>query len=139
MIVLDTNVISETMRAQPNPTVVAWLDQQVADTLYISSITLAELRFGIGALPAGRRKEELNQVLNGVLGLFAGRVLAFDADAALHYAELAIAARNSGKGFPTPDGYIAAIASSCNFTVATRDEAPFKAAGLNVLNPWHKQ
>lgn len=118
---------------------VAWLDQQVADTLYISSITLAELRFGIGALPAGRRKEELNQVLNGVLGLFAGRVLAFDADAALHYAELAIAARNSGKGFPTPDGYIAAIASSCNFTVATRDEAPFKAAGLNVLNPWHKQ
>jgi predicted nucleic acid-binding protein len=139
MIVLDTNVISETMRAQPNPTVVAWLDQQVADTLYISSITLAELRFGIGALPAGRRKEELNQVLNGVLGLFAGRVLAFDADAALHYAELAIAARNSGKGFPTPDGYIAAIASSRNFTVATRDEAPFKAAGLNVLNPWHKQ
>lgn len=139
MIVLDTNVISETMRAQPNPTVVAWLDQQVADTLYISSITLAELRFGIGALPAGRRKEALNQVLNGVLGLFAGRVLAFDADAALHYAELAIAARNSGKGFPTPDGYIAATASSRNFTVATRDEALFKAAGLNVLNPWHKQ
>lgn len=138
MIVLDTNVISETMRAQPNPAVIDWLDKQVAETIYISSITLAELRFGLGALPEGRRKQELNQLLNNVIGLFAGRVLPFDADAALHYAELAVVARNAGKGFPTPDGYIAAIANSRNFTVATRDEAPFRAGGLKVINPWHE-
>lgn len=139
MIVLDTNVISETMRVQPNRVVIEWLDKQVADTLYLSSITLAELRFGIGVLSAGRRKSELDQILNGIVNMFAGRVLAFDADAALHYAELAVAARNAGKGFPTPDGYIAAIAKSRDFAVATRDEAPFKAAELNVLNPWHAQ
>lgn len=139
MIVLDTNVISETMRVQPNPAVVEWLDKQVADTLYLSSITLAELRFGIGVLSAGRRKNELNQILNGIVDMFAGRVLAFDAEAALHYAELAVAARNAGKGLPTPDGYIAAFAKSHNFAVATRDESPFKAAGLNVVNPWHDQ
>jgi toxin FitB len=136
MIVLDTNVISETMRVQPSPAVIDWLDKQVAETIYISSITLAELRFGLGAMAVGRRKQELNQLLNSILGLFAGRVLPFDADAALHYAELAVAARNAGKGFPTPDGYIAAIASSRSFTVATRDEGPFKAAGLKVINPW---
>ena len=136
MIVLDTNVISETMKAQPNQTVLEWLDKQVAETLYISSVTLAELRFGVGAMAAGRRKKELSQILSGVLGLFAGRVLPFDADAALHYAELAVAARAGGKGLPTPDGYIAAIAKSRNFAVATRDTAPFQAAGLQVINPW---
>ncbi|MCR2747425.1 type II toxin-antitoxin system VapC family toxin [Limnobacter parvus] len=139
MILLDTNVVSETMRVQPNPAVIEWLDKQAADTLYLSSITLAELRFGIGVLSAGRRKNELNQILNGIVDMFAGRILAFDADAALHHSDLAVAARAAGRGFPTPDGYIAAIAKSHNFAVATRDEAPFKAAGLNVVNPWHVQ
>lgn len=136
MILLDMNVISETMKVQPNPAVVEWLDKQVADTLYLSSITLAELRFGIGVLSAGRRRNELNQILNGVVDMFAGRILAFDADAALHHADLAVAARAAGKGFPTPDGYIAAIAKSHNFAVASRDVAPFLAAGLQVINPW---
>jgi toxin FitB len=136
MIVLDTNVISETMRTQPDLTVLEWLNRQVAETIYISSISVAELHFGIGALPAGRRKEELSRILSGVLALFAGRILSFDADAALIYAKLAVAARNSGKGFPTPDGYIAAIAKSRNFAIATRDHAPFEAVGLKVINPW---
>lgn len=136
MIVLDTNVVSEAMKAEPNSAVRAWLDEQVAETLYLSSVTLAELLFGIGALPAGRRKNALNQVLDGLLGLFGDRVLAFDIDAARHYAELAVTARVAGKGFPTPDGYIAAIANAHGFTVATRDVAPFQAAGLNVINPW---
>ncbi|MDX5363590.1 MAG: type II toxin-antitoxin system VapC family toxin [Pseudazoarcus pumilus] len=136
MIVLDTNVVSEAMKAAPNPAVLAWLDEQAAETLYLSSVTLAELLFGIGALPSGRRKDALNQTLDGLLELFADRVLPFDTDAARNYAELAVSARAAGKGFPTPDGYIAAIAKARGFTVATRDVAPFQAAGLNVINPW---
>ena len=136
MIVLDTNVVSEAMKATPNPAVLAWLDEQAAETLYLSSVTLAELLFGIGVLPAGRRKEALTQMLDGLLALFEDRVLAFDTNAARHYADLAVTARAVGKGFPTPDGYIAAIAKARGFTVATRDVAPFKAVGLNVINPW---
>ncbi|MDD5375460.1 type II toxin-antitoxin system VapC family toxin [Acidithiobacillus sp.] len=136
MIVLDTNVVSEAMKAKPNSAVRAWLDDQAAETLYLSSITLAELLFGIGALPSGRRKDALTQTLDGLLELFRDRVLAFDTDAARRYAELAVNARAAGKGFPTPDGYIAAIANARGFTVATRDVAPFLAAGLTVINPW---
>lgn len=136
MILLDTNVVSEAMRAQPNPAVQAWLDEQAAETLYLSSVTLAELLFGIAALPSGRRKDALIQTLDGLLALFSDRVLAFDTEAARQYAGLAITARTAGKGFPTPDGYIAAIASARGFAVATRDVAPFHAAGLKVINPW---
>lgn len=136
MIVLDTNVVSEAMKAAPNPAVLAWLDEQAAETLYLSSVTLAELLFGIDAVSAGRRKDALVQTLDGLLRLFGDRVLAFGTDAALHYGELAVKARAAGKGFPTPDGYIAAIANARGFTVATRDVAPFQAAGLTVINPW---
>jgi len=136
MILLDTNVVSEAMKAQPSPAVQAWLDEQAAETLYLSSVTLAELLFGIGAMVSGRRKDALTQTLDGLLELFRDRVLSFDTDAARHYARLAVIARAAGKGFPTPDGYIAAIASARGFTVATRDVAPFQAAGLNVINPW---
>lgn len=136
MIVLDTNVVSEAMKADANPAVRAWLDEQTAETLYLSSITLAELLFGIGALPGGRRRDALTQTLDGLLGLFGNRVLAFDTGAAQRYAELALTARAAGKGFPLPDGYIAAIADARGFTVATRDVAPFQAAGLDVINPW---
>ncbi len=136
MILLDTNVISEAMRPRPHAAVQAWLDEQAAETLYLSSVTLAELLFGIGALPAGRRKDALGQMLDGLLALFGNRVLAFDADAARHYAGLAVAARAAGKGFSTPDGYIAAIATARGFVVATRDVGPFQAAGVKIINPW---
>jgi predicted nucleic acid-binding protein len=136
MIVLDTNVVSEAMKPEPNAAVHEWLNDQVADTLYITSITLAELLFGIGALPAGRRKEMLAQALEGLLQLFRGRVLPFDSEAARRFADLAVAARAVGRGFPTSDGYIAAIAESRGFIVASRDTAPYEAAGMTVLNPW---
>ena len=138
MIVLDTKVVSEAMKPSPNPTVLAWLNAQVAETLYLSSVTLAELLYGIGTLPEGRRKDALAGMLDGLLELFASRVLPFDADAARCYAQLATQARAAGKGFPTPDGYIAAIAVSHGFTVATRDTSPFEAAGVPVINPWEK-
>ncbi len=136
MIVLDTNVVSEAMKPEPNLAVRDWLDEQAAETLYLSSVTIAELLFGIGALPDGRRKQKLATTLNGLLGLFDGRILPFDTDAARRYADLAIVARSAGKGFPAPDGYIAAIAASRGFAVATRDASAFEAAGVPVIDPW---
>lgn len=136
MIILDTNVVSEAMKPEPNLSVKAWLNDQAVETLYLSSVTVAELLFGIASLPAGRSKDMLEQALSGLMGLFRDRVLPFDIDAAQHYAELAVTARNGGRGFPTPDGYIAAIAASRKFIVASRDIAPYEAAGVSVINPW---
>lgn len=136
MIVLDTNVLSEAMKPTPDPNVRAWLNDQTMETLYLTSVTLAELLFGIGALPKGKRKDMLGQTLDGLLGLFRDRVLSFDVEAARRYAGLAVNARAAGKGFPTPDGYIAAIAASRGFIVASRDAAPYAAVGVTVINPW---
>ena len=136
MILLDTNVVSEAMKPEPDPAVRDWLDEQVAETLYLSSVSIAELLFGIGALPRGKRKDKLTAALDGVLDLFADRILSFDTGAARRYADLAVNARAAGKGFPTPDGYIAAIAASHDFAVASRDTSAFTAAGLTVIDPW---
>jgi predicted nucleic acid-binding protein len=136
VILLDTNVVSEAMKPEPAPAVRAWLDAQAAETLYLSSVTIAELMFGIGALPRGGRRDRLTRVLDGVLELFADRILPFDTGAARRYAELAVRARAAGKGFPTPDGYIAAIAAAQGFAVASRDTSAFTAAGITVIDPW---
>jgi len=137
MIVLDTNVVSEAMKPEPDAQVRRWLNQQAAETLYLSSITLAELLYGIQALPEGRRKTLLADALEGLLALFQNRILPFDTDAARCHAGLAVAARKAGQGFPTPDGYIAAIAASHGFQVASRDQAAYKAAHIPVVNPWN--
>ncbi len=136
MILLDTNVISEAMKPQPDQAVLHWLDQQAAETLFLSSVTVAELAYGIGALPEGRRKANLSAALDSVLGLFRTRILPFELNAARCYAALAVKARAAGQGFPTPDGYIAAIAAANGFIVASRDTSAFHAAGLAVINPW---
>ena len=136
MIVLDTNVLSETMKARPDHNVLDWLNAQASETLFISSITIAEILFGIGAMSDGRRKDQLATIAERALALFDDRVLPFDLHAARHYARLATAARRVGKGFPTPDAYIAAIAAAGNFAVASRDLSAFAAAGLKVIDPW---
>jgi toxin FitB len=136
MILLDTNVISEAIKPIPNPSVRAWLDDQVAETLHLSTITIAEMTFGISALPDGKRKAMLLEALDGIMTLFADRTLPFDQDAALRYGDLAVKARAAGKGFPTPDGYIAAIAASRGFSIASRDANAFVAAGLDIIDPW---
>ncbi|MCA3351066.1 MAG: type II toxin-antitoxin system VapC family toxin [Roseomonas sp.] len=136
MILLDTNVVSEAIKPESHPAVRAWLDAQLAETLFLPSITIAELLFGIGVLPDGRRKTILAARIDGLLEAFAGRILPFDARAAQHYADLAVKARAAGRGFPTPDGYIAAIAAAHGFAVASRDTSAFHAAGLAVIDPW---
>ncbi len=136
MILLDTNVVSEAMKPEPHPSVRDWLDAQAAETLFLSSVTIAELMFGIGALPRGKRKDRLATTLDGVMALFEPRILPLDTQAARRYADLAVKARKAGKGFPTPDGYIAAIAAAHGFAVASRDTAALAAAGLTVIDPW---
>jgi len=136
MIVLDTNVVSEMMKPKPEAAVLAWLNEQTAELLYLTSVTLAELLFGIAALPVGKRKERLTGAVNGLIDLYEGRVLFFDTGAARRYAILASAARLNGRGLPMSDGYIAAIAASNDFAIATRDTGPFEASGLQVINPW---
>ncbi|MBN2907609.1 MAG: type II toxin-antitoxin system VapC family toxin [Rhodobacteraceae bacterium] len=137
MIVIDTNVISEPLRKAPEARVIAWIDAQPLETLFLSAITVAELRFGVASLPAGQRRDGLHESLERqVLPLFAGRVLAFDLAASQAYAELMAKARAAGLAIGTVDGYIAATAAANGMMVATRDTAPFVAAGVPVINPW---
>ncbi|WP_018952777.1 type II toxin-antitoxin system VapC family toxin [Thioalkalivibrio sulfidiphilus] len=137
MILLDTNVISEPLRREPDPRVVEWIDNQPLETLYLSAITVAELRAGIALLPAGKRRAGLQENFEKrVLPLFAGRIQPFDLSCAQAYAELIAKARKSDLAIAAADGYIAAIAATNRFSVATRDTTPFNAAGVSVINPW---
>ena len=137
MILLDTNVVSEPLRPEPNTAVITWIDAQPLETLFLSAITVAELRAGVALLPAGKRRSGLQQNLEKrVLPLFAGRVLPFDLACTPAYAELIAKARAAGVAIATADGYIAAIATTNGFAVATRDIGPFEAAGMAVINPW---
>ena len=137
MILVDTNVVSEPLRRAPELRVAEWLDAQALETLYLSAITVAELRFGVRSLPTGRRRNRLHEDLEGqVLPMFAGRVLAFDLPASQAYADLMTKARSEGRTIPVSDGYIAATAAANGMMVATRDTAPFEAAGLKTIDPW---
>ena len=137
MIILATNVISEPMKAKAKPAVQNWLDQQYAETLFVTTTSLAELLSGIEIMPAGKRKEGLAQALTDLLAmLFGPRILPFDQAVALAYAPLIGRARQRGRVIAVAAGQIAAIAAVQGFTVATRDTGPFVAAGVRVINPW---
>ena len=137
MILLDTNLVSEPWKPQPDPHVVAWIDAQAVETLYLSAVTVAELRLGIAAMPAGKRRKILHERLEEeLLPLFASRVLAFDLEASRAYADLMSKAKTVGQAIDMADGYIAAIAAARGLSVASRDVAPFHAAGIPVINPW---
>ena len=137
MILVDTNVVSEPLRKSPAPQVAKWLDSQALETLYLSAISVAELRFGVQSLPVGRRRDRLHEDLERqVLPMFAGRILAFDLAASRAYANLMANARSAGRAVSTSDGYIAATAAANGMIVATRDTGPFQAVGLKTINPW---
>lgn len=137
MILLDTNVISEPLRVAPDARVLAWIDAQPIETLYLSAITVAELRIGIARMPAGKNRDRLRaRVEMQVLPRFSGRVLAFDLAATQPYADLMTRARAAGVLIGNYDGCIAAIALANGLTVATRDISPFEAAGVPFIDPW---
>lgn len=138
MIVVDTNVVSEPLRRNPEPQVTEWFDSQALETLYLSAITVAELRFGVRSMPNGRRRDQLYENLEEqIFPRFAGRVLPFDLPASQAYAELMSVAQSSGSTIPVADGFIAATALANRMMVATRDTFPFEAAGLRTINPWN--
>lgn len=137
MIVLDSNVISEPLKARAEPAVIRWLDSQDPETLYLTATVLSEVLSGIALLPAGKRKRGMEVDLQSLLAkLFAGRFLSFDREAAIAFALLGSRAAAKGYSISVADGQITAIAAVHGFAVATRDTAPFLAAGVPVVNPW---
>ena len=138
MILLDTNVVSEPMRHAPDRQVIQWIDAQPIETLFLSAITIAELRAGVALMSAGKRSNLLHQSLeNQVFPLFAGRMLSFDEPCTRVYGNLLGQAKKKGFVIATADAMIAAIASTHGYVVATRDVEPFKAVGVRVINPWN--
>lgn len=140
MIVLDTNVISEQFRAAPDRAVIDWLNRQPMETLYLTAMTVAELRAGVALMPVGKRRTVLSDSIeHQLLPLFVNRVLQFDMACTRAYADVLATTRKAGSGIETADAVIAAIALNGGFSVATRDESPFLATGVKVINPWEIQ
>lgn len=134
---LDTNVISEPRRARPEPRVLAFLAQQPLETLYVSSVSLAEIRFGIELLPNAERRGPLQDWLQTkVRPLFERRVLQVTEDVMLKWRLLVEQGRKSGHTFSQPDLIIAATALQHGMTVVGRDTSEYERAGVPVFNPW---
>ena len=137
MIILDTNVVSEPIKPIPNAAVLNWLDAQEPQSLYLTTISLAELLAGVELLPTGRRKDVLKSSLAvQIETLFAGRILAFNADVSEAFAVTNAAALSQGNSISFPDCAIAAIARVYGFAVATRNVRDFRGTGVQVINPW---
>lgn len=137
MIVLDTNVVSELMRAQPDAAVLRWMDAQSPTSLWLNSVVVSELLYGVAKLPKGKRKEQLILAVAAMVDEdFAGRVLSFDVEAAAEYASLVVMRENTGLSVSMADAQIAAICLSQGATLATRNTKHFEGLGLTLINPW---
>ena len=137
MIILDTNVISELMRAEPSAVVVDWLDAQPAADIHLTAGTLAELLYGIARLPGGRRRAELaDQVEAMVTEDFLHRVVAFDETAAAHYADIVVRRERAGMPVSAFDAQIAATCRSHDAVLVTRNIDDFVDTGIRIINPW---
>ena len=137
MIIVDTNVASELMRPSPAPAVQDWVRARAGQELYMTSITLAEIRYGIERLPDGRRKELLRTTAEEVFTAFEEQILPFDAAAATQYAS--IVTRRDSAGLPI-DGFDAQIASICHAhgaALATRDANDFRETEVDLIDPWN--
>lgn len=137
MVIIDTNIVSELMRAEPSAEVLVWIDNWPPRELFVTTVTEAEVRTGIALLPEGRRRRGLADACERAFGnLFAGRVLPFDSDAARAYAEIVSSRRALGHPTSQTDGQIAAIASSRGMAVATRNVRDFEDMGIEIFDPW---
>jgi len=137
MIVLDTNVLSEPLRPSPSTKVLDWMRSQPNTVLFTTTITEAELLYGIALLPRGKRRDLLESVVGRMFAVhLAGRVLPFDSAAARDYADIAAMRRRSRRPMSEPDARIAAIARSRGAELATRNVADFAGCELEVVNPW---
>jgi toxin FitB len=140
MILLDTNVVSEVMKAQPAEAVVAWLNGQDSKNLYVSAITIGEIAYGLRMLPDGKRQSGLRERFEQFIALaFDQRVLSYDEAAARIYGELMGDRKELGLPMSVPDGQIAAIARHNHFAVATRNVPDFENCGIEVINPFEEE
>ena len=137
MIILDTNVLSALMQQQPDPQVVAWLDNQAAESIWLNSITLFEARYGLALLASGQRKNMLQERFDQLLqDDLQNRVLLFDAPAATHAAQLAAERKARGRPVDLRDTFVAGIALARRATLATRNTRNFDDLAVPVVNPW---
>ena len=135
MIVLDTNVLSETLRPSPDPSVLAWLDATGSDTS-TTAVTVGEILVGVSLLPAGRRRSELSAAIEALVGAFTARVLAYDAGAAREYALVRSERRAAGHPISVEDAMIAAICRSNGAALATRNTKDFAGLSIPLIDPW---
>ena len=139
MIILDTNVVSELLLVLPNPLVLQWIEKQSPPALHTTSVTEAELQLGAAILPVGKRKTYLTKLIEDTLREdFPERILSFDSDAALLYADICAHRRSLGRPISQFDGQIAAICKARGATLATRNVADFADMGLKLINPWNE-
>lgn len=136
MTILDTNVVSEALRNPPDPAFIRWIDDQDRESLYLTTITVAELLFGVEQLPSGRRRQTLEASINLLIERFDPRILPFDKPAAAAFASISARRRALGRPIASADAMIAAIALTQQAAVATRDTAGFEHCGLRIVNPW---
>jgi predicted nucleic acid-binding protein len=136
MIILDTNVVSELMRQEPASQVAAWVRSRDRRELRMTSITLAEIRYGIARLPDGRRKQALLDTADDIFRAFSDQVLPVDAAAAEHYATIASTRERAGKPIPGFDALIAGVCRSRGSALATRNLPGFDGTGIELIDPW---
>jgi predicted nucleic acid-binding protein len=137
VIILDTNVVSEMMKATPTPAVVAWLNGQEASTLFLTTVTIGEISYGLRVLPQGRRRRLLEEGFERILAeAFAGRILDFDEKAARRYGEVMGRRKEIGRPLTILDGQIASIARANSCAVATRNVRDFVDCGVEIVNPF---
>lgn len=136
MIILDTNVLSALMRQTPDGNVVAWLDRQPRTSIWITSVTVLEVRFGLQIMAAGKRRSALMEAFEEVLEKLGQRIVAFDAEAAQQAADLMASRRKKGRPGDLRDSMIAGIVLAQHATLATRNTAHFEELSARLVNPW---
>ena len=138
MIVLDTNIVSEVMKVSPSKWVIEWLNAQESSSLFLSTVTIGEIEFGLRVLPDGQRRRSLKERFEQFVSqAFTQRVLDYDESAARTYGEVMGYRRELGRPLSVPDGHIASIARAHGFAVATRNVSDFEECGIELINPWY--
>ncbi len=139
MIILDTNIISELLRPRPEPRVVAWVEVRPNSQFFTTTITEAEIRYGVARLDDGSRRQNLQKAVDGLFAVdLVSRVLAFDSVAAISYAQIVAKRERAGRPISHFDAQISAIAIAYGASIATRNVKDFEGLGLDIINPWER-
>jgi hypothetical protein len=137
MILVDTNVLSEVMRSEPDAIVVSWMDSWKKSEIGVTAISVAEILYGIGMLTKGKRKQRLLEAASEMFDEdFANRIYAFDGRAAVEYADIVVHRERTGRPISMPDAQIASICRVLGCTLATRNTKDFENTGIELINPW---